>query len=144
MFRVVRRDHFLPMVNLFDEFLKDSPTEEQRGQHDVEYVSAMALDLTEGEKDFQIHANLPGVKKENVHISVKENHLIIEANHEQTTQTQNHNVIRSERYVGNYQRKIVLSDNIDANGITAKLEDGVLCITVPKKEPEPKKEIKVQ
>jgi len=124
--------------SLFDDFIDRFFTGEVAQDYRL-----MAVDVMEKEKAFIIKANLPGVKKENVHISVKENHLVIEANHEQVKETQNHNVIRSERYVGNYQRKIVLSDNIDANAISAKLENGVLCLTVPKKEPEPKKEIAV-
>jgi len=133
-----KRQHndLVPSFSLFDDFIDKFFSEDIPSDYRL-----MAVDVLEKENSFMVKANLPGVKKENIAVSMKENQLVIEAKQETVNETQNHSIIRSERYVGNYQRKIILPENIDAENISAKLENGVLYLTVPKKEPKPRKEI---
>ncbi|MCD8480293.1 MAG: Hsp20 family protein [Candidatus Cloacimonetes bacterium] len=63
------------MLSLFDEFFKNTLEEESSEDN----FRAMAMDITEHDKEFSIQANLPGFKKENVKISVHDNQLMIEA-----------------------------------------------------------------
>ncbi|MCD8480292.1 MAG: Hsp20 family protein [Candidatus Cloacimonetes bacterium] len=51
---------------------------------------------------------------------------------------------RCERYSGSYRRNLMLPENADISRISAKMEDGVLSLSLPKKEPTPKKEITIQ
>ncbi|MCB5250404.1 MAG: Hsp20/alpha crystallin family protein, partial [Candidatus Cloacimonetes bacterium] len=53
-------------------------------------------------------------------------------------------IIRTERYSGSYQRSISLPENANADNIKAKFENGVLSLTIPKREPTPKKEITIE
>ena len=135
MFRIVRKDQFLPFYSLFDEFLPSVQAEK---------VSAMALDMTESDDQYQVYANLPGIKKENVNIHLQENQLVIEAKHEEKKEANEHNIIRNERFWGSYQRCISFPQNADVDNIKAKLENGVLNLTIPKKETKAKKEITIE
>ena len=134
-----RRD-FFPMMSVFDNFFSNY-TEEDK---DRENVRRMAIDLIENEKDYEIVANLPGLKKANIKISINENELVIDAKQEERKEEKKDSYYKCERYSGNYRRTITLTDQCNAENINAKFEDGVLTLTIPKKEPEPTKEIKIK
>lgn len=133
------RDLFPLMSSLFDDFLSNAFTEEQ-----TEANKMMPMDVSEREKDFIISANMPGIKKENIKISVSNNNeLTIEGKQEDERTEKNETVYRYERYKGNYRRSVSLPDSCDIEKVEAKLEDGVLTLLIPKKEPSPAKEIKI-
>lgn len=125
------------MLSLFDDLFNHAFEEE--GSDDN--FRAMAMDISEQEKEFNILANLPGFKKEDVKISVHDNQLLIEATCNTNKEESKGTVYRCERYSGSYRRNLMLPENADMNKISAKMEDGVLKLTVPKKEPSPKQEI---
>ncbi len=126
----------MSMLNMFDDFFNRVYDEDVDNS-----FKAMALDIVEHEKEFRIMANLPGFKKENVKLSVHDNQLLIEAKCESKTEENKGTVYRCERYSGNYRRNLYLPDNADIAKIHAKMEDGVLLLTIPKKEQTPEKEI---
>jgi len=133
------RREFFPMMSVFDNFFNNYEEDKDR-----ENVRRMAIDLIENEKNYEIVANLPGLKKDNIKISINENELVIEAKHSEKKEEKKGSYYRCERYSGNYRRSITLTDQCDAENINAKFEDGVLTLTIPKKEPEPAKEIKIK
>jgi len=128
------------MLSLFDDFFNRVYEDESSDEN----FRAMAMDIVEQDKEFQIMANLPGFKKEDVKISVHDNQLLIEAaciaKKEETQGT----VYRCERYSGSYRRNLILPENADIARISAKMEDGVLKLSIPKKEPSPKQEISIE
>jgi HSP20 family protein len=127
------------MSSLFDDFLSNAFTEEQTDANKM-----MPMDVSEREKEYVIRANMPGIKKENIKISVHNNNeLTIEGKQEEEKSEKNETVFRYERYKGNYRRAINLPDVCDIEKVAAKLEDGVLTLVIPKREPSPAKEIKV-
>ena len=133
------RDLFPLMSSLFDDFLSNAFTEEQ-----TEANKMMPMDVSERDKDFIIRANMPGIKKENIKISVSNNNeLTIEGRQDSEKTEKNETVFRYERYKGNYRRSISLPDVCDIDRVEAKLEDGVLTLMIPKREPSPAKEIKI-
>ena len=105
---------------------------------------AMAMDIMEHEKEYEVLANLPGFKKDNVKISIHDNQLLIEANVESKSEEQEGTLYRCERYSGNYRRNLLLPDNADVAKISAKMEDGILRLSIPKREASPQKEIVIQ
>lgn len=129
----------MSMMNLFDDFFNRFYDEESDNN-----FKAMAMDIVEQEKEFELLANLPGFKKEDVRISVHDNQLVIEAKCEDKKEEKKGTVYRCERYSGSYRRTLYLPDNADVTKIQAKMEDGVLKLSVPKKEETPKKEIVIQ
>lgn len=141
MFKIMRRDPFLPILGMFDEFVKNSTTEGVSAVH--ESMSAMALDLTETEKEYRIIANLPGITKEDVKISLDNNQLTIEASHQSDVPNEKEIVHHRERFFGKYHRLISLPANADVNQIKAKMENGLLDLTIPKVAEKPQTYISV-
>ena len=142
MLRIVRRDPFYPILSMFDEFIKDTTLDKQKSES--ERVSAMALDLTETENDYRVLANMPGIKKEDVKVSLEKNQMTIEAKHHWEEETDKPNYHHRERFFGKYHRTIYLPDTCDSDKIKAKLEHGVLELMIPKKEPTPIKKVEIE
>jgi HSP20 family protein len=112
----------------FQKYIEDEPT--------VRPV----IDLLESKEEFQMKVYMPGVKKENIVTKLDENLLTIFGKVEyQILETMNY-VIR-ERGMANYYRVFELSEKIDSLKIKAKLDDGILTITLPKSEKAKPKEI---
>lgn len=132
------RDLFPVMTSLFDDFFSNAFSEEQSEDNKM-----MPMDICEREKEFVVRANLPGIKKEDIKVSVHDNELIIEGKQNTEKKEENQNVYRYERYKGNYRRVVSLPDVCDTENVKANLNDGVLTLVIPKKEPLPAKEIKV-
>lgn len=94
----------------------------------------MRLDLTEDDKNFFVKAEIPGVKKEDIKVSVDGNQVSLRAEvKKETEEKEGSKVIRSERYYGSVARSFTLDESVDQAASTAKYEDGVLQLTLPKK-----------
>ncbi len=128
------------MLSIFDDFFNRA-FEEEAGDDNFR---SMAMDIIEHEKEYEILANLPGFRKEHVKISVHDNQLLLEAKCSENKEEKKGTVYRCERYSGSYRRNLLLPENSDLAKITAKMEDGVLRLLIPKKEPSPQKEIVIQ
>ena len=94
-----------------------------------------AIDLIEKDDAYELRAELPGVEKEDLDISIKDGVLTINA------QTKNEHreekdgrLIRQERYLGKYVRSLRLGSNIDETKIDANYVDGILSVMIPKPE----------
>ncbi|MFA6571975.1 MAG: Hsp20/alpha crystallin family protein [Bacteroidota bacterium] len=102
------------------------------------------VDITEDDKTFFIHAELPGMEKENVKVSVNEDRLFTIKGEKKTEEKkEDKNYIRSERIFGQFERAIILPENLDLEKISAKFENGVLEVSFPKVEPPQPKEIEI-
>ncbi len=132
------RDLFPIMSSLFDDFISNAFIDEQ-----TEANKMMPMDVSEKDNMYIIRANMPGIKKENIKISVHDNELIIDGKQEEVKTDKNETVYRYERYKGNYKRVVSLPEICDIDNVKAKLEDGVLTLEIPKKEPIPAKEITI-
>lgn len=137
---IKRRGDYIPMVSAFDKFFDNF----FEGDEADENVRTMMIDLVENEKDYQIKADLPGIEKKNVNISIDNNNLVIEANRNEKKEEKKGSYYRCERYSGNYKRSIALTEQCDATSINAEFKNGVLTITIPKTEPEPAKKIEIK
>ena len=137
MLRIVQKDPFYPILSLFDEFLNHSATEDVRKVSETESVSAMALDLSETEKEYRVYANLPGIKKEGVKITLDKNQLAIEATHQKDEENEKYIYHHRERFNGKYYRKVYLPENVDTNNIKATMENGILELLIPKAATKP-------
>ncbi len=148
MLRVVRRNPegislpFFPIFNMFDEFVKNSTSDEMK--NDNQGYCAMPLDLTETEKDYRVIANLPGIKKEEVKISLEKNQLTIEAENKNNVEDEKAVYHHKERFCGKYQRVIYLPENVDVDNIKAKMENGLIELIIPKQEVKPQKLINIE
>ena len=90
------------------------------------------VDLHDDDKNYFVEADLPGVEKDEINVRVDEGKLQISVTREQKVEDQKKNYIHRERRYSSMQRSIYLAD-ADTGNIKAKLENGILYITIPKK-----------
>ncbi len=104
-----------------------------------------AVDIEETDSEYRVLADLPGVDKNNLEVSVKEDVLTIsvKAKSEQSEVQSDSRAIRKERYQGQYSRTFKLGSSADSENIQASYKDGVLNISVPKKPTHTAKVIEV-
>ena len=95
---------------------------------------SLKLDVKEKGGNYLVHAELPGIRKEDIHVHVDGNVVSISAERKQEKEVkEGERVLRSERYFGKVSRSIQLGQDIDESKASAKFTDGVLELTLPKK-----------
>lgn len=102
-----------------------------------------ALDVEEDEDGFTIHVELPGVKAEDVDVSLEENILTIAGERRFYDEREANGFRRIERHFGRFHRAVRLPDRVQADGVNASYRDGMLTITVPKAEESKPRRIEV-
>lgn len=101
-------------------------------------------DLAEDEKAYTIKAEIPGVKKEDIHVTVDGNRVSISAETKrESEEKEGAKVIRSERYYGKVYRSMLLENDVDQSEAEAKYADGVLTLRLPKKPGSTTKQLTV-
>ena len=101
---------------------------------------APSFDVKENKEGYVFRADLPGVREEDLEISLTGNHLTISGKREQEKHEQGDTYYASERSYGSFSRAFTLPDGTDAENVKAELKDGVLQVVVPKKpEVQPRK-----
>ena len=122
---------------LLDDFFKDiNPGFYIRPLHGdpLPTPSQIKVDVAETDTGYVISAEVPGVAKEDIHVSLDGNVVSLHAEIcQQDKQSKDEKVLRSERYFGSVARSFQLPTDIDAGQAKAKYEHGVLTLTLPKK-----------
>jgi len=104
----------------------------------------MKMDLSEDDKMYYLKAEIPGVKKEDIHVSIDGNEVSINAEmKKEKEEKKGETVLRSERYYGRWSRSFTLGVPVDEAKAEAKYTDGVLMLTLPKKVGTAVKELPV-
>ena len=124
--------------SLFDDFFKDiAPGFYVRPLHGdgVPSPSQIKVDVKETDGGYTVHAEVPGVPKEDIQVSIDGNVVSLRAEVRQHDQkTEGEKVLRSERYFGSVARSFQLPVDVDAAQAKAKYDNGVLTLTLPKKQ----------
>ena len=134
---LIRRD---PLDDLFRGFFVrpvelDSPAD----------APAVKIDVKEQEGGYLVHAEIPGVKKEDIHVAVDGPVVSISAERrEEKDVKEGERVLRTERYFGKVSRSFQLAQEIDEAQVTAKYADGVLELALPKKAAAQARRITIQ
>jgi HSP20 family protein len=102
------------------------------------------VDLSETEDEIVVKASLPGVKPEDIDISITDQVLTLKGESKEEHEEKQHNYYRRERRHGTFMRQFSLPSEVDSNRAEAQFEDGVLRLTLPKAEQAKPKTIKVQ
>jgi len=102
-----------------------------------------ALDVFEDKDNFVVKAELPGMKKEDIEVSLEDGSLLISGERKSETKHEDAEVYRSERFFGRFQRTVTLPTAVAADKVNAAYKDGVLTITLPKTEEAKPKQINV-
>jgi HSP20 family protein len=118
------------LYNMLDDFFSDSFLPHRNLARDT-----FKIDVEETPKDFLIHAELPGVKKDEISLDLNDGRLTVSVKKDETAEDDGKTYIHRERRLSSVSRSIYLND-ANPDGIKAKLENGILTVTVAKAEPK--------
>lgn len=108
-------------------------------------VAQFRVDVSEDENAYTIRAEIPGVKKDDINISIDGDQVAISAEVKNEKDVKDgERVLRSERYFGKVHRAFQLGQAVDENAASAKYSEGVLELTLPKKAAASAKRITIQ
>jgi HSP20 family protein len=102
-----------------------------------------ALDLYQSNDNVIAVVELPGMRKEDIEISLHDGTLTISGERKRESSSNSEKAERTERYVGAFRRSIALPTRVDANKVSATYRDGILIVTLPKAEEAKPKQIQV-
>jgi len=119
---------FEDFYNIVDDFWGDSWLKRRNPYHNM-----FKVDVMEGEKEYMIEAEVAGVNKDDIDISLADSRLVISINQQKNVDEERKNYIHRERQIYSLSRSVYLPD-AESGSIKAKIENGVLFIKVPKEE----------
>ena len=123
--------------NLFNDWMDFSFPDVDRKLYGKRADHIMKTDVREKEDAYEVMIDLPGFKKEEVKIELKNGNLTIHA--EKTLDKEEKKegkYIRQERYSGNMSRSFYVGENVKVQDVQAKFENGILTLDIPKKDPK--------
>ena len=132
-----------PLNELVDDFFKGFLVRpvayEGRGA-----LPRLSVDVAEKNGAYVVKGDLPGVKKEDIRVTVDGAQVTLEAEVKQEKSTDNERVLHTERTYGKVSRAFTLPQEVDEAQVQAKFQDGVLELTLPKKQAAARKQITIQ
>lgn len=146
--RVIKWEPFRDVDDMFERVFADTMRRWPRTSNDERrvYDWAPAADVSETDGEYLIKAELPEVRKDDLHITVQEGVLTLAGERKEEKREDNEKLHRIERFHGSFSRRFTLPDDADEQGIKAESRDGVLVIHIPKHkvaQPQPR-QIQVQ
>ncbi len=140
MANITRYDPF----NELDDMFKGLFVRPMRFDLDVAPQMRMKIDVTKADDSYTVKADIPGVKKDDIQVSVEGNEVTISGEiKKETEEKKGEEVLRSERYYGKISRSFTLPHDVDESKVTAKYADGVLKLSLPTKAASKTKKITV-
>jgi HSP20 family protein len=131
---MVNVTRFTPFDDSFDELLRGFFVRPMAFEGTPQAAQAIRVDVRESENDYVVHAEIPGVKKEDIHVTIDAEQVAISAETRNEREVkEGERVLRAERHYGKVYRAFTLGTPVDEEKATAKYADGVLELTLPKK-----------
>jgi HSP20 family protein len=144
MSNIVRRDPYA-IDDMLDDLFKGFFVRPVRYSGEMPEMPMIKMDVKEGDRDFTIHAELPGVEKEDIHVTIDGNTVSISAEVKKASEEKDGDkVLRSERYHGKVYRGFSLGQDVDEAGAKAKFDKGVLELVLPKKATTPVRKLAIE
>lgn len=132
MSNILRRDPFDDLFRGF--FVRPVELGNAGNLANAPETPSIRMDVKENPDAFLVHAELPGVKKEDIHVTIDGNLVSLSAEVKQEKEVKDgERVLRAERYYGKVSRSFQLAQDIDDDKAAAKFNDGVLELTLPKR-----------
>jgi HSP20 family protein len=128
------------MDHIFGDFFGRTPS----SMAATEAIWSPLVDIHETKDGYRLMVELPGVKQEDIQVSVEGEALTLKGERKHEAEVKEDQYHRVERSYGRFERSIVLPSVVDPSRVTATYRDGVLEIQLPKKEEAKPKEIKVE
>ena len=107
-------------------------------------VAQVRMDVTEDDGAYTVYAEIPGVKKDDINVTIDGNQVSIAAEVKAGRQDKNEKALRSERFYGKVYRAFSLAQDVDEASAEAKYNDGVLQLRLPKKAAVSAKKLSIQ
>ncbi len=124
----VKNNALVPgFFNLMDKFMTDD------FQTPAQY-SRPAVNIVESEKSYALEVIAPGMKKEDFKIAIEKDLLTVSYEKKESSEEKTDKYIRKEFSMNSFKRSFTLNDKLNAEGVTAKYENGVLHVNIPKAE----------
>ncbi len=123
-----------PLEDAFENFFRGTPVWLSGPETRAPAPRQFRMDITMNDKEYQVLAEVPGVKKDEISITINGNEVTVsvEAKHEKDVMD-GETVLCAERYYGKIERSFALDQEVDEAAAEAKYNDGVLELTLPKK-----------
>ncbi|MEW6159599.1 MAG: Hsp20/alpha crystallin family protein [Verrucomicrobiota bacterium] len=139
-----RENYWSPMTELRNRINRmfDVP-EAAGGEMDLFSAWAPAVDVHEDRDKVVVTAELPGMQKNDIDVSVHENTLLISGERKCEEEKSGAEYYQCERYFGKFQRSIALPHTVDTSKVEAKYKDGILTVTLPKSEQAKARQIQI-
>lgn len=112
--------------NLFDDFF----TTDSQGTSSV-----MKTDIVEKDGNYELSIEMPGVKKEDIQMELKDSNLKVIASHNKDKEDKEGRIIRQKRVIGSYSRSFYVGNDVRTENVTASFSNEELVVTVSKKAP---------
>ena len=135
MATITRWDPFQDVLSLreaMNQLMEESYVRPAAGRNGQSFVPA--LDMSETEEGYLVEAAVPGLKPEDLEITVENNVLTLKGETRQQAEDKKRNYHRVERRYGAFQRTIALPTTVKADGIQAEMNNGILRLDIPKAE----------
>ncbi|WP_028829569.1 Hsp20/alpha crystallin family protein [Proteocatella sphenisci] len=129
-----KQDVLMSDFNNFDNMLGDFFDDGLWGKKNL-LAETFRIDVQENDDDYVVEAELPGISKEEIEVKIDRGRLQISIEKDESSEEIKKNYIHRERKHSSLNRSIYLADALE-NGIVAKLDNGVLNLTIPKKQKE--------
>ncbi len=126
--------------DFLDRFFYGWPSMEREGM----VVWTPRADVTESEKEITIDIEVPGMKRNDIKVEVRNNALTISGERKQERKAETPEGSRIERRYGKFERSFSLPETVDENKVSANYHDGVLSLHLPKTEKAVPKEVKIE
>jgi len=133
--KLIPRDTMLNFDDFVEQFFNPG---QPRGESRSGFFSPR-VDIRERKDSYEISAEMPGIRKEDLDVTLENGVLTLEAEVHQESQQEGdeeHRVLRQERRYGKFTRSFNLGEDIKEEDIDATFKDGVLTLTIPKAEPK--------
>ncbi len=125
---------FTPFDNSFDELLRGFFVRPMALEGAPATAQAIRIDVAEDAAAYTVHAEIPGVRKEDIHVTIDDDQVSISAETRKEREVkEGERVLRAERHYGKVYRAFTLGQAVDDGKAVAKYADGVLELTLPKK-----------
>ena len=134
----LRKNGFLTLRSAFDDFFSDPIFSTF-----FETGNSMRADIRETEKEYIVEAEIPGARKEDIKLDLRDDTLTVAVVHDEQVNEEKENYLRKERRFGSYSRSFYV-ENVKNEDVTAKYDNGVLTIKLPKTEDRNKDKHKIE
>jgi len=127
---------------VFDRFF--SPGDQDRDGSATQTVWRPRTDLIETEDSYRLHLDMPGMSRDELNISYRDNELVVSGERTSDRADEGEEFVRVERSFGQFRRTFTLPRTVNAEHISATYDNGVLTVTVPKTETVKPRQIEIQ